>query len=172
MKNNDGSVIKNVILPTIIGMAAAVILVVALKSAFGIVIVSGSSMNPTYYDGDVLHGKVVTGELKRGDVVTIKEGNETIIKRIVGLPGETIAFKDGSLFIDNQILETDFPLMKDGGILNRRTVTLKDDEYFVLGDNRNNSKDSRYYGPVKKSQIQFVIVKTYFAFPHEKDSKK
>ena len=74
-------------------------------------------------------------------------------------------------------MTTDFPKMQDGGILDEKTITLTDDEYFCLGDNRNNSMDSRVFGPVKKSQISLVITDTIIdtrlikkrIFGHEKN---
>lgn len=156
------------ILPYVIGVAVAISALFILKSVFGLVQVDGSSMNPTYYNGDILHGssEFTKSQLDRGTVITFKEDGETLIKRIVALPGETVSWKDGSLYVDGKLLSTTFPQMADGGILNDgKTMTLADDEYFCLGDNRNNSRDSRYFGPVKYEQIDSVIIDEIIKMP-------
>ena len=160
MKQKESSPFKEIMLPTLIGMVAALAVLFFIKTEFRLVIVDGSSMNPTYYNGDLLQGAKPVKELQRGDIITFRENGQTLIKRIVGLPGETISWKGGYLYINGARMITDFPKMQDGGILDEKTITLTDDEYFCLGDNRNNSMDSRVFGPVKKSQISLVITDT------------
>lgn len=153
---------------TLIGMAVAIGLLVLLNRVFGIVTVSGSSMNPTYYDGDILRGEIVTDStgIERGDIVTFSYKGTVLIKRVEGLPGETLSFDSGHLYIDGKLLDTAFPPMKDAGILaDGKTITLGKDEYFCLGDNRNNSMDSRIFGPVKRSKIRSKIVQSLFLRP-------
>lgn len=165
---------KNILSPsdalkfTLIGVAVGVSLIIFFNRVIGIIIVSGSSMNPTYYNGDVLKGEIVTSytKIERGDVITFSHDHTTLIKRVVGLPGETISFDNGSLYIDDALLDTDYPDMKDPGILaDGSKIKLKSDEYFCLGDNRNNSMDSRVFGPVKRSQIHLKIVDPIFKRP-------
>ena len=82
------------------------------------------------------------------------------------MPGDSLVIKDGILYINGE-KETnnfDIPVMNDPGVL-ENTLKLKDDEYFVLGDNRNNSKDSRYYGVFNKKQIKGVIYDTDWQIP-------
>ena len=71
----------------------------------------------------------------------------TVIKRIVGLPGDSIQIRDGLLYRNGVAVEESLPLMEDPGIA-ERTVLLAPGNYFLLGDNRNHSRDSREFGPV------------------------
>ena len=134
------------------------------------VIASGYSMLPTINDGDFLLC-LRQKELQRGDIVYLLRVENhyyphRMIKRIVGMPGDSLVIKDGILYINGE-KETnnfDIPVMNDPGVL-ENTLRLKDDEYFVLGDNRNNSKDSRYYGVFNKKQIKGVIYDTDWQIP-------
>lgn len=113
-------------------------------------LVDGSSMSPTLEDGDVLIVDKLSyrfREPERFDVVVFRylyKENSYYIKRIIGLPGETVQIKDGLIYIDGQLLEEDFgnAVMTNPGRANQ-PITLGADEYFVLGDNRNISSDSR-----------------------------
>ena len=113
-------------------------------------LVDGSSMSPTLEDGDVLIVDKLSyrfREPERFDIVVFRylyKENSYYIKRIIGLPGETVQIKDGQIYIDGKLLEEDFgnALMTNPGRANQ-PITLGSDEYFVLGDNRNVSSDSR-----------------------------
>ena len=126
-------------------------------------------MEPCLYNGQsVLINKVIYSitEPKRGDVVVfLPNGNENshlYIKRVIGLPGEKVTIQDGRILIDGYFYEEDehFDTIEDGGIA-EATVLLGEDEYFVLGDNRNNSEDSRSanIGPV---HVDTIIGKAWF----------
>lgn len=125
---------------------------------------SGDSMRPAVLDGDiVLVNRMIydASKPKRGDIIVFKpNGNEnarSYIKRIIGLPGETVQIKDGEIYIDGEKLEEKY---ETTAIEDARTaseeITLDGDEYFVLGDNRRNSEDSRMadIGNVKRSEIE------------------
>ncbi len=125
-------------------------------------VVSGNSMVPTFTNGDYLIVDKISYMLsspKRDDVVVFKYPNDTtkyFIKRIIGLPGETVDIKEGIVTIINKEhpegLKLDQPYVKN--TLNDTTHReLKDDEYFVMGDNRSGSSDSRYWGAVKKNLL-------------------
>ncbi len=124
--------------------------------------VSGSSMETTLSDGDQLIVDKISYRFrdpKRYDIVVFPyqyEPNTFYIKRIIGLPGETVQIIDGYVYIDGEQLDEHYgnELMKDPGIA-ADPVTLGDDEYFVLGDNRNNSKDSRAVnvGPIHRKDL-------------------
>ncbi len=112
-------------------------------------LVEGSSMMPTLSDDDrlMLIKPPVCGSFKRYDIVVFtKKDGELYVKRIIGLPGERLLIKEGHVYINGELLYDD-PLFDDtmkysGAAANE--ITLKDNEYFVLGDNRNNSYDSRF----------------------------
>lgn len=111
--------------------------------------VSGSSMEPSYHDGDRLIMEKVSyrvGGPERFDVVVFPRGrNYYLVKRIIGLPGETVRINsNGEIFINGMLLEESYGMepIGDAGIA-EHVVILGSDEYFVLGDNRNNSADSR-----------------------------
>lgn len=113
--------------------------------------VSGDSMNPTLSNGDNLIVDKLTYHFKdpeRYDIIVFPfkyEENTYYIKRIIGLPGETIQIVDGYVYIDGELLESDIygaEVMRDANIA-AEPIALGEDEYFVLGDNRNHSSDSR-----------------------------
>lgn len=113
--------------------------------------VSGSSMETTLSDGDHLLVDKISYRFrdpKRYDIVVFPykyEKNTYYIKRIIGLPGETVQVVDGYAYIDGVLLDTDIygtEVMEDA-MMAAEPITLGEDEYFVLGDNRNHSSDSR-----------------------------
>jgi signal peptidase I len=121
------------------------------KYVVGQVQVDGPSMNDTLQDGDRLLVNKFSyrfHELDRYDIVVFKYAYDTksnYIKRVIGLPGETVRIdENGSIYINDELLEEDYgtEAMLDPGIA-ARGITLEANEYFVLGDNRNNSSDSR-----------------------------
>lgn len=112
--------------------------------------VDGHSMEPTLSHGDNLIVDKLTYRFKdpsRYDVIVFPyqhAENTYYIKRIIGLPGETVQVKDGAVYINGELLDEDFgaePMEKSG--IAAEPITLGEDEYFVLGDNRNHSSDSR-----------------------------
>ncbi len=131
--------------------------------------VIGNSMEPLLYSGqEILIDRLIfsVSSPKRGDVVAFQpNGNENshyYIKRVVGLPGETLKINDGYLYIDGVRYREDdiFDKMADPGILENE-VTLGKEEYFVLGDNRNFSEDSRS-GNVGLVKSSYMIGKVWF----------
>ena len=129
----------------IVGLAYLIITFVGQRTQ-----VSGSSMETTLSDGDQLIVDKISYRFrdpKRFDIVVFPyqyEENTYYIKRIIGLPGETVQIIDGYVYINGTQLDEHYgnAVMKDAGMA-AEPVTLGDDEYFVLGDNRNNSQDSR-----------------------------
>ncbi|MEK7519925.1 MAG: signal peptidase I [Patescibacteria group bacterium] len=140
--------------------------------------VLGASMEPTFTDGDYLIINeltyLTTGEPTRGDVVVFKypyDQSKYYIKRIVGLPGEIVVIADDGVTIKNKEHPEGFALNEEYLPPNRETygnatVALGNDEYYVLGDNRGASSDSRMWGPLKR---EFITGKVLLrAFPFEK----
>lgn len=128
-------------------------------------IVSGASMAPSLESGDYLIIDEISyrfSEPQRGDVIVFDAGfipgysNQRFIKRIIGLPGETVEVSNGEVRItkDNNIdILSETYLPEDLKTYGNANITLKTGEYFVLGDNRPNSYDSRMWGVIKKGEI-------------------
>ncbi len=138
----------------------SIILAIILIRTFVItpVRVNGSSMYSTLKDGEIMILNKLDYKLhdiERFDIVVIKTDEKKIIKRVIGLPGETLKYEDNTLYINDK--KIDEPYLKDAtedfNITSLGYDKIPDDCYFVLGDNRDNSSDSRIIGPVKKSQI-------------------
>ena len=138
-------------------------------------IVNGSSMEPNFYSGDYLIVDEFTynfiNKPERGDVVVFDYPlniNFKYIKRIIGLPGETVAIEDGKIKIKTvggeEIILDENEYLSDESIKewvysnNLREETLGDSEYFVLGDNRNGSSDSRKWGTLPSSNINGKVL--------------
>lgn len=126
--------------------------------------IQGDSMSTTILDGDrvleIANLKIV--KIDRGDIISFKsKDGETAIKRVIGLPNETIDIRNGTIFIDGKAIEEDYTQLKyTDNVDALGSVKLGNDEYFVLGDNRFRSMDSRsvQIGPVKRNDIIGVYV--------------
>lgn len=126
--------------------------------------VSGNSMFPTYHNGNYLITEKISyrlGNPKKGDVVVLKnprDESQDFIKRVIAIPGDTIKIERGSIFINGQ--QTAEPYLpsgtntKAGAFLTEgATIKAAPDQYFVVGDNRDHSSDSREWGAVTKEKI-------------------
>lgn len=145
-----------------------IILVVVLIRCFIVtpVRVVGSSMYPTLKDGDIVLLKKFDKTIERFDIVVFKYNNSKLVKRVIGLPGEHIKYVNGVLYINNQKIE-DFKLdvnTSDFYLDDLGYQLIPEDYYFVLGDNRGISNDSRSIGLISKEQISGVGVLRIFPF--------
>ncbi len=131
-----------------------IIVVIIIRTfIFTPVVVNGPSMMNTLHNGDVMILDKIgmkLGDIKRFDIVVIQTGKTKIIKRVIGMPGETISYHDNKLYIngkevsDNHSNEITYDFEE---------VKIPDGEYYVLGDNRTDSVDSRILGTIPKNEI-------------------
>lgn len=154
-----------------LGMTAvASMLAVLLMITFVVrpIRVEGNSMYPTLESDSPGFSNIIglnTAGLKRFDIAVIRVTGENsakcLVKRVIGLPGETISYKGGVLLVNGQAV--DEPFLNENFVASYggrgvfmgdvAEITLGSDEYYCLGDNRPNSRDSRYYGPFKRGCI-------------------
>ncbi|MDD2469775.1 MAG: signal peptidase I [Bacilli bacterium] len=116
--------------------------------------VVGNSMEPNLNDGNILLVEQITqrfSDYNRFDVIVFERSPSYLIKRIIGLPGETIKYEDNKLYINDKLVIGDFEVK--GNTDDFGPVTIPDNSYFVLGDNREDSKDSRTFGAIKRNKI-------------------
>ena len=125
--------------------------------------VIGDSMYDTLHDGDIMILNIVGyrfSDIERFDIVVVDKGTEPLIKRVIGLPGETIEYKDNQLYVNGKKVKENY----GSDVTEDFTVKIPKGSYFVMGDNRTNSMDSRYYGPFKKKDILGKTKLTIFPF--------
>lgn len=129
------------------------------------VIVQGRSMAPTLRDGEHLmlnRMAYLVGSPARGDLVVLKDPGHSdyAVKRVVGMPGDALHFDKGEVFLNGRKLRE---IYLGAGLptytpdFRKKCVALAAGEYFVLGDNRGNSEDSRYYGAIRQSAILGLV---------------
>jgi len=176
-KKLDPRLLKDV-MELLVGGAVAVFLAFVLVFSIGMrTSVIGDSMEPSLHNGqEILMNRILyrISMPKRGDVIVfLPNGNQNThfyVKRVVGLPGETVQIREGNVYIDGVLLAENelFDKIADPGIA-QSELLLGSDEFFVLGDNRNSSEDSRSgnIGAVKKDSI---IGKAWFHMAAQGDS--
>ena len=125
--------------------------------------VDGRSMNPNLQDGDIGFSFVITKEIKvnRFDIAVIDIGEKLLVKRVIGLPNDKVEYIDNRLFINDKYY--DEPFLGDVHT-DDLSIELKEDEYFCLGDNRDISLDSRYYGTFKFENLVATHFLTIYPF--------
>lgn len=131
-----------------------ILIVILLVKSFVIttIRVNGNSMYSTLHNGDIMILNKIGYQFQsihRFDIVVLKHGKDTLIKRVIALPNEKVAYQDNVLYIDGKEVADPYNHYDRGDF----EVSLKNDEYFVMGDNREDSLDSFYFGPVHKKDI-------------------
>jgi signal peptidase I len=151
-------------------------LVIVLRWAIATNIVNGNSMLPNFHDREVVLTEHITNLFHPptyNQVVIVDEGAMNIIKRVEGLPGDTLQIKNGSLYRNGKVVNEPYINEKMSGIepyvtsydLLEHPYTVPKGHVFVMGDNRNISEDSRYFGPFKFSQIKGEVIAQMFPSP-------
>lgn len=136
--------------------------------------VSGDSMAPTLHNKEQIVVEKVSmnfSELKHGDIVVFnspENENMLVIKRLIGLPGDTVTIREGHVYLNNTQLDEPYLdseiTTKGKEIEEAQLVKVPSDAYFVLGDNRDNSMDSRDFGLVKMDKLVGKAVLVYYPF--------
>ena len=127
--------------------------------------VRGSSMDSTLQSGDIMLLNRLQFKrygVKRFDIVVVDDHDTYIIKRIIGLPGDIVEIKDNNLIINGEEYEEYY--LDEGTVTPDFIVEVPQDHYYVLGDNREESLDSRMLGPIKENQIRGIAKITIFPF--------
>lgn len=148
-----GALVKDVLQVVVPAVLLALAIHIFLAQA---TVVYGQSMQPNLQPAERLVIEKVSyylGAPQRGDIVVVElpQMSDLLIKRVVGLPGETVEIRRGEVLIDGKAIDQPFVLLSGGTTYG--PVTLGPDSYFVMGDNRNNSNDSRSFGPIHRDEI-------------------
>ena len=163
-KNNETNKILSGV-EIIKSVLVAVIISIIVLCFFRFSIVNGQSMEPSLYNNEKLLLSTTAytfSNPERADIIVAKPDNinvDYIIKRVIGIPGDTIEIKDNVIYVNDIAIEEDY--VKEKMITaNIPKFTLANDEYFICGDNRNNSLDSRseILGPITKDEIFGKII--------------
>ena len=114
---------------------------------------NGYSMKPNFTDGDMFRvEEIPLTDLKRGDLVVVENNGNLLLKRLIGLPHETVSIQEGTVFINGSALDEPYDVVPSTDTM--AEVQLDNDAYFILGDNRPDSLDSRLLGPVRGDAIK------------------
>ena len=159
MKFRMNNVKWNKVIKNVLSYGLIIVIALLIKLfIFSPIKINGTSMSPTLKDGEImilneigyhLHG------LNRFDIAVAKVDGERLIKRVIGLPGETVEYKNNELYINGEVVVENFSHgeTKDFSLSDINVEKIPDDYYFLVGDNRANSKDSRIIGLVHKNKI-------------------
>ncbi|HAV65405.1 MAG TPA: signal peptidase I [Verrucomicrobiales bacterium] len=149
-----------------VALWSAISFLVFSRFVLATVIIDGVSMEPTFQSGDhCLLNRLATvmGGVDRGDMVVLCDRGEGdyAIKRVIGVPNDDVEIRDGLVFLNGERLDEAY--LADGtrtyAPAGQLRFSLGPDSYFVLGDNRALSEDSRYYGPVSRSKLLGVVLR-------------
>lgn len=151
-------------------MISVVLAILVILFLYQPVKVEGTSMMPALVDQErIFINKFVyrfgIGEIQRGDLVVFwfpADPTKSYIKRVIGLPGDTVEVDSGSVLVNGKPLNEDYVLEEYRDRLSMAPFKVGEDEYFVLGDHRNSSNDSRSWGPVPRKYIYGKAVFVYW----------
>lgn len=156
---------KKAILKEILSYIVIILIVLFIKMYIVSPIrVNGNSMYDTLHDKDIMilnEFIYYFSDVKRNDIVVVEEDNEYLIKRVIGLPGERIKCENGEIYINGKKYNDKY---SNSGTKDFEEIKIKNGEYFVLGDNRKVSLDSRTFGSYKKKEIKGKASFTVFPF--------
>src|SRR6266511_4679960 len=114
---------------------------------------TGYSMEPNFQDGDMFRvEEIALADLQRGDLIVVEHDGKLLLKRLIGLPNETVSIQDGTVFINGSPLDEPYEAIPATYTMDE--VQLDNDSYCILGDNRPDSIDSHQLGPVKGDAIK------------------
>jgi signal peptidase I len=166
-----GKFIMSFLETVVVALVISIVLYIFVMTPHEVV---GNSMHPTYKNGEYLMANKVTYQIKepqRGDVIIFKYSDtQDFIKRIVALPGDTVMLKDGQLYINDILLnESNYlnnTIYTNGGdfLKEGESKVIPEEHYFVCGDNRPHSSDSRTFGPIEETDIKGKAWIVYFPF--------
>ena len=148
-----------------------IVIVILIKTyLYAPIMVKGESMYPTLHNKDIMildKIKYKYSSIERFDIVVIRNDGKNIIKRVIGLPGDSVDYIDSNLYINGKMyvekyLDSDVKTLLNGADF--EVDNIPDDYYFVLGDNREVSKDSRSVGLINKKDIEGKATITIFPF--------
>ncbi len=129
--------------------------------------ISGDSMSPTLTNGQFALVNRLDKKINRNDVIALNNPSSDnyfpLVKRVIAIAGDTVQVINGTVYVNNEIREESYEKIEDAGKLSE-PITLKEGEYVVLGDNRNNSNDSTEFGVV----TTFDIIGTVYTKQHNK----
>lgn len=157
--------LRSVIIEIVETLLLAVILFLGINTISARIQVDGRSMEPSFVHGEyVIVNKLAYrfGEFQRGDVIVFPfpyNEEEDYIKRVIGLPGDHVELRDGQVYVNGQRL--DEPYIQEAARRDFSEMLVPDDAVFVMGDNRNDSSDSREWGPLS---MDSVIGKALFVY--------
>lgn len=152
---------KELLQTYIIAITIMTILLCLFKTRFGVDVVSGPSMEPTFYNKEVVLYDVcddsTTTKVNRNDVILFDSGNDGIyIKRVIAIAGDHIVIKDGEVYLNENELEEKY--IKNDYVEGNVDLTIPSNSVFVMGDNRDVSYDSREFGVVDVDDITGIVL--------------
>lgn len=160
VKDKQNSKIKKIIIELIPYIVILIVVVIIRTYFVTPIMVSGPSMQPTLDGGEIMILNKMD-DIEKYDIVVVDIKSEEIIKRVIAMPGETIACENGIIYVNGKKQEEKY---SQGNTYDFEKVTLDEDEYFVMGDNREDSLDSRVLGKFNRDQIKGTAKLVLFPF--------